>query len=90
MPKSMQMYIILGLRLSYPRPLFGDLRYPCFYVQNTTWLLYNVYTFFLKVKNCHYCQVEASIPRNHERELQPILPPSNPWKREYDYCVQKH
>ena len=39
----------------------------------------NVYTFFLKVKNCHYCQVEASIPRNHQRELQPIPPPSHPW-----------
>ena len=24
--------------------------------------------------------MEASIPRNHDRELQPIRPPSYPWK----------
>ena len=27
-----------------------------------------------------YAQVEASIPRNPERKLQPITPPNQPWK----------
>ena len=39
-----------------------------------------MYTCFIKVKQCHYCQAEAHIPHNHERELQPICPPSHPWK----------
>ena len=48
---------------------------------SNTWItLYFRCIYIVKVKNCQYCQVEASIPHNHDRELQPIRPPSYPWK----------
>ena len=66
MPKSMQMYIFLGLKLSYPGPysgIYGILVF-MFKIQHGYSIMF---IHFLKAKDCHDCHVEASIPRTHER-----------------------
>ena len=32
------------------------------------------------MKTCHICQLTASLPRQQQKKLQPIPPPSHPWK----------
>ena len=32
------------------------------------------------MKTCHICQLTASLPRQLQKKLQPIPPPSHPWK----------